>query len=550
MYLNLDGKTLKRVPKNCKGEIVVPEGVEIIAKRAFAGDVDITDITLPSTLKELGEEAFEGCSGLTKIEIPEGIEVIPKRAFANCESLESICLPKTLKEVGKGAFESCYWLSNIVIPEGVKSIPQRAFADSGLTTISMPSTLKEVGKDAFCYSEVTNVIIPDSVEVIASGAFAKCSDLAEVKLPSSLKSLGVRAFNSCSMLSSIDIPEGVKTIPEECFSRCSNLTSAIFHDGLKYIKANAFSYCGLKLIKINSTVEVIGDEAFCNNNAVGLNIGKSVRSIGKKAFWNNDLKIIKIDEDNKYYTDAGRKVIMEKETGKVIRGTSHSEIPEYATCIALGAFQNIPKVLVIPSSVKVIETGAFFNCQANSIIVLQDGVTTIKWGAFQQQNGNSITVYIPSTVNYIEGQYSSVEFHLDMSNQYYRYDTEGRNIISTGGTLVWGHLQKGIPTEGVNCVEMVNYGYLPYSELIVPDNVSYIYYNICRLASNFNKLILNKGTKLIMPDDWKTTCEINVIVTQKRSASGISKYTEYVIPKGANKEDINGFLNFDSIVYY
>ena len=551
MYMSLDGKTLKRVPKNCKGKVVVPEGVESIAKRAFAGDMDITDITLPSTLKTLGEEAFEGCTSLIKIKIPKGVDSIPKRAFANCESLESICLPKNLKEVGKGAFEHCYLLSSIVIPEGVKSIQQRAFAYSGLTTIYMPSSLKEIGKDAFRSSEVANVIIPDSVEVIASGAFADCSELAEVKLPSSLRSLGVRAFDSCRKLSSIDIPKGVTTIPEECFSGCRNLTSAIFHDGLKYIKANAFSYCRLTFIKINSTVEVIGEEAFCNNEAVGLNIGESVRSIGKNAFWFNDLKTITIDEDNKYYTDAGCKVIMEKGTGKVIRGTSHSTIPNNATCIALGAFQNIPKVLVIPASVKVIETAAFFNCPAESIIVLQDGVTTLKWGAFQQQNGNSITVYIPSTTNYIEGQYSSVEFHLDAANKNYRYDTEGHNIISTEGTLVWGHLLQGIPTEGVSRIEAVNSGACQYSVLKVPENITYISDNICRLLytySGFKHLILYKGTRFGMYNIEKTNCEITVIVPQDKSGVGISKNIEYVIPKGTTKDEINAFLGNDSII--
>ena len=414
----------------------------------------------------------------------------------------------------------------------------------------MPSTLKEVGKDAFRDSEVTNVIIPDSVEVIASGAFADCSYLAEVKLPSSLNNLGVRAFASCSMLSSIDIPEEVKTIPEECFSGCRNLTSVFFHDGLKYINANAFSYCGLKFIKISSTVEVIGDEAFCNNKAVGLNLGKSVRRIGKDTFWCNDLKTITIDEDNKFYTDAGCKVIMEKESGKVIRGTSHSTIPEDATCIAKGAFQNIPKVLIIPSAVKEIETAAFHNCPAGSIIVLQDGVTTIKWGAFQQQNGNGITVYIPSTTKFIDGQYSSVEFHLDAANKYYRYDAEGSNIISNEGTLVWGHLLQGVPTEGVSRIEAVNYGVCKYSSLIVPENITYISDNFCRFAYScgLQKLILTKGTRFGMWNIKKTNCEITVIVPQDKSGAGISKNIEYIIPKGITKEEIIDFLGNDSII--
>jgi len=62
MYLSKDGLTLKRVTKNSEGDIVIPEGVVYLAKRALAGCEFITEVSLPSTLKEIGEEAFDGCT--------------------------------------------------------------------------------------------------------------------------------------------------------------------------------------------------------------------------------------------------------------------------------------------------------------------------------------------------------------------------------------------------------------------------------------------------------------------------------------------------------
>ena len=459
VFLSSDGKTLKRVSKSYKGNtITIDENVEIIDKRAFAGCDGLEEIILPPSLKVLGEEAFEGCSSLFRIDIPEGVEIIPQRAFADCV---------------------------------------------GLAEVSLPSTLKELGKEA---------------------------------------------FKNCSSLESIDIPEGVEIIPAMCFESCSNLESAHFHDGLKEIGKSAFCGCKIEDIILSSTVETIGEKAFCNNNSDSLDIEASVRSIGINAFWNNSFRFIDVSEENKRYTDAGCDVIMEKETGKVIQGAQRSSIPKTATRIASCAFQNGPDLIKVPSSVKVIETGAFFNCPEGTVVVLCEGVTTIEWGAFQQMNGKQMTVNIPSSVSRMDGQFSSVEFDLSAANPYYRYDTEGHNIISNDGTLVWGHLLQGIPTEGVSRVELVNYGDLPYSELTVPINITHISYNICRLTSGIKKIILHKGTGMSAALDWPTNCEMTLIAPRGKSASGITTNLEYNIPKGTSIDEIDRFLGNDSFV--
>ena len=507
IYLSTDGKTLKRVTKNCKGEVAVPDGVEVIGKRAFAGLEEVTSVILPSSVKDLGEEAFEGCSALTCIVLPEGVEVIPKRAFADCHELAAVSLPSTLKTIEKEAFAHC--------------------------------------------TNLNRIEIPDSVGTIGAKAFSYCKSLAEVVMPASLIELGEKSFYTCSSLKVVDIPEGVEAIPEACFEDCKDLTAAIFHDGLKTIAKYAFRFCSIKFIEISSTVETIDEEAFRGNKAIGIQLGASVCSLAQDVFWDNAPISITVDKRNMTYTDEGCNVIMEVDSCKVIRGTASSSIPETATVIGYGAFQDIPQVLVVPSSVAVIETAAFFNCQEGSIVILQEGVSIIKWGAFQQKNGQNITVYIPSTTRRIDGQYSSVEFRLDAANPYYNYDADGHNIISKDGVLVWGHLIKGIPTEGVNRVEVVNYGKVPYSELTVPDNVKYISYDICRLLTRFDglkTLKLSKGTIMSMPGDWKTNCEITVTIPRKKSASGISKNTEYIIPRGSSWFEIYDFLGNDSIV--
>lgn len=84
-------------------EYEVKEGVAIIGDRAFY-DAKLRTVTLPNSLRAIGQSAFAGCKTLTDVALPEGLEVIKDTAFRDCESLAELTLPSTLLEVGARAF--------------------------------------------------------------------------------------------------------------------------------------------------------------------------------------------------------------------------------------------------------------------------------------------------------------------------------------------------------------------------------------------------------------------------------------------------------------
>ena len=84
-------------------EYEVKDGVAIIGDRAFF-DAKLRTVTLPNSLRAIGQSAFAGCKNLTGIALPEGLEVIKETAFRDCESLAELTLPSTLLEVGARAF--------------------------------------------------------------------------------------------------------------------------------------------------------------------------------------------------------------------------------------------------------------------------------------------------------------------------------------------------------------------------------------------------------------------------------------------------------------
>lgn len=95
---------------------------------AFFNQKGITRVYLLNGLISIGNEAFSGCSALTKIEIPETVTHIGKYAFRDCYDLEELTLNEGLLSIGERAFEDCVALTEVFIPESVTVIEANAFA--------------------------------------------------------------------------------------------------------------------------------------------------------------------------------------------------------------------------------------------------------------------------------------------------------------------------------------------------------------------------------------------------------------------------------------
>ena len=195
------------------------------------GRLTSTKIVIPAEyndayITEIGQEAFKGCNGLTRIKLPDTITKIGYRAFAGCSGLTSITIPDSVTVIGKSAFNACSGLTSITIPNSVTEIGEYAFYGcSGLTSITIPDSVTEIGNDAFAWcSGLTSITIPDSVTVIGNDAFTVCSGLTSITIPNSVTRIGRYAFNGCSDLTSITIPNSVTEIGDGAFLNCSGLT--------------------------------------------------------------------------------------------------------------------------------------------------------------------------------------------------------------------------------------------------------------------------------------------------------------------------------------
>ncbi|MBQ6585183.1 MAG: leucine-rich repeat domain-containing protein, partial [Coriobacteriales bacterium] len=253
-------------------------------------------------------------SYITSVVVDEGVTSVGTWSFPGCQNLSSVSLPSTLKTIGDGSFDYNTSLQSIVIPEGVESFGKVVFRGCHeLNSISLPSTLIVMGSSCFTdCSSLEAIDLPEGIASIEPGTFRGCTSLATVSMPDSLESIGQKAFLDCSSLTSISIPEGVISIEDEAFCNCSALASVVFPDSLETIGGLAFQDCvSLTSITIPANVDNVGSQAFFVSHAAGPSSLSSVTflgsapSIGNSAF-NNITATVFYPANDSSWTDSVR----------------------------------------------------------------------------------------------------------------------------------------------------------------------------------------------------------------------------------------------------
>ena len=107
--------------------IEIPQGYQRIKGRAFEEWTLLERIWMPDSVKEIGANAFYGCSHLTQIRWSQNLEKIETGAFCGCSSLKRICLPEGVTEIGNAAFLKCTHLESIKLPSSLKKIGTNVF---------------------------------------------------------------------------------------------------------------------------------------------------------------------------------------------------------------------------------------------------------------------------------------------------------------------------------------------------------------------------------------------------------------------------------------
>ena len=253
------------------GAVTIPDSIEGlpvigIGDTAFAGanllntaiypGINMTSITIPDSVTNMGNYAFYYCTNLTSVNILAGVSRISTGEFCYCTSLTNIAIPDSIISIGDRAFEVCGSLKNIKIGNGVTNIGSSAFYDcGGLTNIVIPSSVTNIGDFAFILCFNLMAITVDAGNPNYSSAVGILFNKNQTKLiefpggiggsrtvPGTVTSIGNGAFADCFQLTSITIPASVTNIGDYAFSLCTHLSGIYFKGNPPIASLDVFQY--------------------------------------------------------------------------------------------------------------------------------------------------------------------------------------------------------------------------------------------------------------------------------------------------------------------
>ena len=179
-------------------------------------------------------------------------------------------------------------VTRVLVPDSIKVLPEGAFKDRiHLEEVVLPEGLLEIGKEAFirCMS-LGGLRLPSTLLKIGEGTFGCCTSLREINLPEGLNWMGDCVFQCCHSIELIRLSSTLAAIGAWAFSDCSSLKEVILPDGIRSIGRSAFSNCdSLEVIVLPSTLNVIGRYAFISCSSLRIvKLYGDIQIIGESAF--------------------------------------------------------------------------------------------------------------------------------------------------------------------------------------------------------------------------------------------------------------------------
>ena len=395
------------------GAYEIPEGVTELPLRVFANTA-ITAITIPASMKNIRERAFQNCINLTSIYFTSGGKddlFIESEAFLNCYKLPSITMPARLLNVDVTSFTGCTALTDVFIESG----STRFIDDNGVVFNRIKDTLLY-----YPTGRAGDYTIPAGIKTVAESAFANSLRLTAVTIPGGfLAAIDDYAFYNCTALTTLTFSSNALvnlSIGNYAFYGNTRLSSIVFEKGsnVKSIGNYAFANCTvLGALTIPSSLSNIGNNAFDGDYAiktVTIEDNTSPLSVGGNVFNNctslttvylpanlaqlqlnifdgcKSLQNVYVSLDSEQYGDLNG-VLYNRNLTEILyypkgRNANNYTLPSTVTAIGDRAFEG-NKVLTgfnIPAAVTKIGNYAFANCPNLDAITFEQGTQTLTIG--------------------------------------------------------------------------------------------------------------------------------------------------------------------------
>ncbi len=336
------------------GKVTLSEGITAVSDHCFF-KTGFTEITLPDTVKTIGESAFSYSYNISKINVPEGVESIEAYTFSNCSTLTNVTLPGTVNAIDKCAFYSCNKLTALTFPDSLEYLDCSAISDTAISILYLPKALSQLLIPEFSnLDHITkfNAHPENQYYSTVNGVLFSKNGNKLIRYPAG------------KLEAEYTLPEGVNDISDLAFYRAINLTSITVSEGVEGIGKNAFSGC--KSLKY-------------------LAFPKSITSLAVSAFDNLDqLTALTVHPDNPAFTTVDGVLFNKEMTALILYPQNKSEA-----------------TYTIPNTVKTVCNNSFRKVKALKKLTFPEGLTTIEPYAFHECGDSTLTVTFPSSLEYI-----------------------------------------------------------------------------------------------------------------------------------------------------
>ena len=256
--------------------VVIEEGVQDIYGKAFSCCGALEKVVFPSTLKTIGYSAFEFCISLKEVVVFGDLEAIGSHVFWWCENLESVNLYVTkLSQLDLSIFSGCNKLGALFLPEHLKSVKNERNFDHGYGTgIAMSyETLLALNQSRNTYFlngiQVLGLSDAESIDVHVPSI---CPSMSIILFLNNVKAIGDYAFSDDDMqgkLTDVDMCNTITKIGKGAFSGNPKLSVVDWSQNLEVIGALAFMGCkSLERVDLPVSIREIWSKAFLGCDAL------------------------------------------------------------------------------------------------------------------------------------------------------------------------------------------------------------------------------------------------------------------------------------------
>lgn len=325
--------------------VAAPETVSLIGQDLYEENVQVGE----ETLDKAGEPVTVGDFVLNKNGSDESYTLSSYTGSSETVDMTTGEIADyKITDIGQKAFMRKAELKKVILQDSVQRIAYGAFLGSeALEECELPSSLVSIGEDAFRFTSVKEVTIPATCSAIEEGAFRQSAvEMVTFEERTEDMYLGESVFYECKKLSALELPNPITKIPDYFCWSCTALTE----------------------VKLPDNCESIGDGAFYETAIVTITIPEKVTVLPGVDIY---------DEMHTNYGAFGQcekleTVIFAAEQGLISIGSN-----SFVACRSLSNIQ-------IPETVEEIGPSAFAACESLTSVKIPDGVTCIQAFAFEQ----------------------------------------------------------------------------------------------------------------------------------------------------------------------